>query len=200
MGCTFAVPFLWSFRGLTRSYTCTQPAESITCPHVTSTHTDADFFSITCLDEDNSCMMQSHWVFWESLGMILPVVKSHIPGHGKVPNCSYFRAKWPARFCATFWYWHWYCDRVIWGLMLQLRIGMRQTWIFPSSVRSIPSVNVEARLFCCSSECVSHLLSYISLSISKTVCIQQHCLSLWSLLSSTCCPELPQQIISCKLM
>lgn len=59
---------------------------------------------------------------------------------------------------------------------------------------------VGARLLCCSSERVSHLLSYISLSISKAGCIQQHCLSLWSLLSSTCCPELPQQIISCKFM
>lgn len=39
-----------------------------------------------------------------------------------------------------------------------------------------------------------------ALSISKAGCIQQHCLSMWSILSSTCCPELPQQIISCKLM
>lgn len=60
MYCTFAVPSLWSFRGLTGNYTCTHPAEGITYPHVTSIHADADFFSITCLDEvDNSCMMQS---------------------------------------------------------------------------------------------------------------------------------------------
>lgn len=85
MGCTFAVPSLWTFRGLTRSYTCTHPAESITYPHVTSILADADFFSITCLDEaDNSCTMQSHWVFWESLGVIFLFVKSHIPGYGNV--------------------------------------------------------------------------------------------------------------------
>lgn len=29
-------------------------------------------------------MMQSHWVFWESLGVIFPVIKSHIPSYGNV--------------------------------------------------------------------------------------------------------------------
>lgn len=159
MCCTFAMPSLWSFRGLTRNYTCIHPTESITYPHVTSIHAVAqvnvNFFSVTCLDEvENSCMIRSHWVFWEPLGVIFPVVKSHIPGYRNVPDCAYFRARWPAGFRATFWYWHWYCGQVIWGLMLQLRTGMkRQTWIFPSA-RSIPSVHVAwvgSRLLCCSS-------------------------------------------------
>lgn len=80
--------------------------------------------------------------------------------HSRLWKCSYLRARWPSGFCAAFWCWRWYCGQVIWGLMLQLKAGMkRQTWIFPS-VRSIPSVHVAgARLLCCSSECVSHLLS-----------------------------------------
>lgn len=179
MYCTFAVPSLWSFRGLTGNYTCTHPAEGITYPHVTSIHADADFFSITCLDEvDNSCMMQSLG-FWESLGVTVPVVKCHIPSYGNVPDCSYFRGRCPAEFCAVSWYWHWYCGgHVIWGLKLQFRTGMkRQVWIFPS-VRSIPPVHAAwagAWLLCCPSECVSHLLSCISLSSSKAGCFQQPC-------------------------
>jgi len=47
-----------------------------------NTEVNANFFfdfSLTCLDEgDNLGMVQGHWVFWESLGVIFPVVKATI--------------------------------------------------------------------------------------------------------------------------
>lgn len=138
--------YLWnqSFKGLTVTYTCIHPTESVICPHFPSIHSNTEInanFSYGLSGWSGQFMHDSHR-FFGSPKSDFSYCKSHSPSYDNISNCTCFRAKSHLGFLLLSDTDKWCCGRVAWGLMLQLRTVMKRWLGILPSVSSITSMYI----------------------------------------------------------